>query len=102
MRVSTMYESDAYRWLLSLPRIGVSFRDLKQVMISMCPGALGAISGAPLVTVSIDIGRDKRVRAQGNSLSVAVKRAHAEWSRLAQHNTWPPPPDLPPEMFWVF
>jgi hypothetical protein len=82
-------EGAAWAWLLSLPRIEGDYRRMtRQVIISALPGALCAASGAPGVSVSLDLGDGQRIRRSANSLSEAVGKLHHEFA-----DRLPPLPD---------
>lgn len=74
-------ERQAWQWLLALPRLDWrkhGFRKTdQQVMIRICPGRLGALSGAPLIHVHVSFpGLKARIRGTGNNLYHAVERIH--------------------------
>ncbi len=81
-------ELTAYLWLLALPRIeewppeacAAKIRELvdRQVKIFLCPGALHATAGAPLVRLCVLFpGKLERVSASGNDLYTACDRLQA-------------------------
>lgn len=91
-------EALAWSWLLSLRRLDDFARSRRQVIVTAEPGRLGGTSGAPLVSVSIDIGdprRRRRIRGSGNDLATAVARLRRECNRAGVAV-----PDLPVELVW--
>ena len=74
-------EQEAWRWLLSLDRLGFHEWDAEdvnsQVRLQVVPGKLGETSGAPLVQIDFQHPRlNKRIQSSGNSLAEACQRLY--------------------------